>query len=154
MRPEPGEALPAEFLRVGLQFPDGATVTNLDVGAWRLSPDATEPGHGLDSQSGGGSGGRYKQHYWAWPLSGRGKLSFVVEWPAFTIGENRYDLDGEVLRVAAERAQPVWPHVTGPSHTTLHGRIQHFHQVRQVGQASPYHRAQFGQSATDGPAGA
>jgi hypothetical protein len=44
---DPGGELPAEFLRFGIQFPDGASVTNLDSPPWELSPDATAPSHGI-----------------------------------------------------------------------------------------------------------
>jgi hypothetical protein len=115
---EPGEELPPEFLRFGVQFPDGATATNLDDGQWRLSPDATEPLHGLESHSGGGTDLEYSQTYWAWPLPGPGDFSFVVEWPAYDIAEAQYRLDTELVRVAAERARPVWPELTGPTHLT------------------------------------
>ena len=74
----------------------------------RSWPDATEPAHGLESQSGGGSDREYSQEYWAWPLPGSGPLGLVVEWPAFDIGETTTSIDGSLLIAAAERAQPVW----------------------------------------------
>lgn len=102
----------------GLTWPDGGRATNLDgSGRW---PDATEPAHGLESQSGGGSDREYSQEYWAWPLPGSGPLGLVVEWPAFGIGETTASIDCSLLIAAAERAQPVWPEDGGrDSHARL-----------------------------------
>jgi len=109
---EPGEPLPDELLRFGLAWPDGGRATNLD-GWGRSWPDATEPAHGLESQSGGGSGHEYSQEYWAWPLPGSGLMGLVVQWPAFGISETTASVDGSLLIAAAERAQPVWPEDAG-----------------------------------------
>lgn len=104
---EPGEPIPPEILRFGVAWPDGGRATN--IGDWGRSwPDATEPGHGLDSHGGGGSDREYSQQYWAWPLPAAGPLRFVVEWPAFGIEETTASIDGELLVEAAARARPVW----------------------------------------------
>jgi hypothetical protein len=103
------EPLPDEFLRFGIQFPDGARISNLDRPAWELSPDATEPQHGMNSSSGGGSDLQYSQQWWAWPIPDSGTIAFVCEWPAYGIDETRVELDAALLREAANRAQPVWP---------------------------------------------
>jgi hypothetical protein len=104
---EPGEPIPLEILRFGVAWPDGGRATNL--GDWgRNWPDATEPGHGLDSHGGGGSDREYSQQYWAWPLPAAGPLRFVVEWPAFGIEETTASIEGELLVEAATRARPVW----------------------------------------------
>jgi hypothetical protein len=105
---EPGDPIPGELLRFGLTWPDGGRATNLDD--WGRSwPDATEPAHGLESHSGGGSDREYSQEYWAWPLPGSGPLGLVVEWPAFGIDETTASVDGDLLLAAAARARPVWP---------------------------------------------
>lgn len=136
---EPGEEIPAELLRFGVQFPDEASVTNLDAAPWRLSADATEPAHGLEPRSAEGSEHEFSQVYWIWPLPEPGTLSFVTEWPAFGITESRYDLAGELVREAAGRAQPVWPDLTGPIHITRSTTTQHFGRM-------------YGRGSSGGPA--
>lgn len=119
---EPGEPLPDEMLRFGLAWPDGGRATNLD--AWGRSwRDATEPAHGLESHSGGGSDREYSQEYWAWPLPGSGPLALVVEWPAFDIGETTTSIDGSLLINAAERSQPVWPEDAGRDSHVSRGAV-------------------------------
>jgi hypothetical protein len=109
---EPGGLMPDEILRFGVAWPDGGRATNL--GDWGRSwPDATEPAHGLDSCSGGGSDREYSQQYWAWPLPATGPLRFVVEWPAFGIDETTVTIGGELLVEAATRAQPIWSEDAG-----------------------------------------
>lgn len=115
---EPGEEPPPEFFRLGIEFPDGSSVTNLDRPPWELSPDATDPHHGMESSSGGGSDTFYEQNWWAWPVPGPGVLAFVCEWPAYSISETRYELDASLVRAASERAEPVWPDLVGPLHLT------------------------------------
>jgi hypothetical protein len=116
----PGKDPPPEFLRFGIEFPDGATVTNLDAGPWETSPDATQPEHGMESQHGSGSYGHHEQTMWAWPVpdADDGVVAFVCEWPAYDIAETRYEIDAGELRRAAGRARAVWPDLTGPSHVT------------------------------------
>jgi hypothetical protein len=121
MHLEPGEEIPGEFLRFGIVFPDGAVVTNLDKPAWELSPDATEPLHGLDSHSASGSEREFHQEYSAWPIPEGGSLGFVVEWPAYGIRVTRYDVDAGWIREAAGRAYPVWDDLAGPSRMRHHG---------------------------------
>jgi len=109
---EPGEPIPDEILRFGVAWPDGGRVTNLND--WdRSRPDATEPTHGLQTHSGGGSDREYSQHYWAWPLPTAGPLRFVVEWPSFGIEETTVSIAGDLLVEAAGRARPVWPEDAG-----------------------------------------
>ena len=115
---EDDEDLPPEFLRFGIEFPDGARVTNLTA-PWPISPDATEPLHGLEPRGGGGSDVEYEQEFWVWPLPEDGVVAFVCEWPAQGIPETRVEIEGELIAEAAARAQPVWSDLTGPtSHVT------------------------------------
>jgi hypothetical protein len=109
---EPDEPLPDELLRFGIEFPDGARVSNLDTPSWRLSPDATEPQHGMSSSSGGGSDRDYHSEWWAWPLPNDGLVGFVCEWPLHGIPETRVELDASLFQDAATRAQPVWSDAT------------------------------------------
>jgi hypothetical protein len=102
------EALPPEFLRLGLVFADGSAASNIDGG-----PDASwlaEPvGPLLLPLNGGGGGRRHDMSYWVWPLPPSGPLTFVCEWPRFGIRESRADVDGALIHDAARRAVPLWP---------------------------------------------
>lgn len=119
---DPGEPIPDELLRFGVAWPDGGRATNLD--GWGHDwPDATEPAHGLDSRSGGGSDLEYAQEYWAWPLPGPGELRFVVEWPAFGIPETTASIGGELLVEAGARARPVWPEDAGKASHHSRGAV-------------------------------
>src|SRR6266542_2635382 len=75
------EPLPAEFLRLGVQFPDG----------------------------GGGGGRRYDMRYWVWPLPPPGPVAFVCQWPAHDIPESRVEIDARLILDAAARAIGLWP---------------------------------------------
>lgn len=110
--------LPPEFLRLGIEFPDGASLTNLEALGPRSSPDATQPLHGMEPGSGSGTDADYEQEWWVWPIPGPGELWFVCEWPAYGVGETRFALDAGLIRDAAVRAQPIWPDLQGPSHVT------------------------------------
>lgn len=130
------EELRPTFLRFGIEFPGGARVTNLEPG-WAMSPDATEPQHGLESRSGGGGDTRYEQEYWAWPIPDPGTIAFVCEWPAFAIAETRLELDADIIRAAADRAKPVWPDAGAPSHLTRAGMMRHA-RMRHFGRMSAF----------------
>jgi hypothetical protein len=113
------EPIPDDFLRFGIEFPDGARVSNLDRPAWELSADATEPLHGMTSGSGSGSDQEYSANWWAWPIPDEGLIAFVCEWPAYDIPETRIELEADLLRDAAGRARPVWSEIaSGRTHMT------------------------------------
>jgi hypothetical protein len=97
-----------EFLRLGVQFADGAAASNLG-GHPHLSPVADPAGPLLMHDGGGGGGRRYEMSYWVWPLPPPGPVTFVCEWPAHGIGESRADVDARLIREAAVRAVPLWP---------------------------------------------
>ena len=117
---EEQEEVPDEFLRFGIQFPDGRKVTNLDQPYWDLSPDATQAEYGMESNSGSGSDTHYTAEWWAWPVpESSGQLAFVCEWPAYEIPQTRVEIDAELVRDAARRAQPVWSDLAqGATHMT------------------------------------
>lgn len=97
--------IPPEFLRFGIQFPDGAKVTNLATDF----PDDPPDGPVLVERGGGGSGTEWRQDMWVWPLPEAGELDFVCEWPAAGIALTRRPLETAPLRQAASRAQVVFP---------------------------------------------
>ncbi|MFG1650624.1 hypothetical protein ACGFIE_11885 [Micromonospora sp. NPDC049275] len=103
-----GQPVPADFLRVGVQFADGSTVTNMD----RRSPtplDAEPPGRLLFPGNAESDARRHEAHYWVWPLPPSGPVTFVCEWPAYDMPESRLEVDGQVILDAAARAVRLWP---------------------------------------------
>jgi hypothetical protein len=98
-------------LRLGLRYPDGTTVTNLD------SPqlnDAEAPVGPLLSWTPAGSGGSRTHQtselaMWLWPLPPAQPLTFAVEWPVGGIELATTELDGAELVGAAERSVSYWP---------------------------------------------
>jgi hypothetical protein len=119
--PDDDGRLPDELVRFGVLFPDGVKVTNLDD--WPLSPGATAPVHGMDSAGSTGSDTQAQQTFWVWPVPDHGDVVLVCEWPAAGIAETRLVLDGDHLRAAAARAEPVWPDEARSSHQTPFGLL-------------------------------
>lgn len=107
------EPLPAEFLRLGVQFSDGRVAANLDerVFPW---PESEPTGPVLLQDGGGGGGRRWDMNYWVWPLPPAGPLTFVCEWPAHAIPESRAEVDAQLILDAAARAVQLWPEETHP----------------------------------------
>lgn len=89
---EPGEQIPPEMLRIGLQFSDGAKVTNLPGQSHprgRAQPDGP-----ILFPGGRGGGTRRQSHqFWVWPLPPPGPITFVCEWPHFQIDETKATID-------------------------------------------------------------
>ncbi|MEO3928580.1 hypothetical protein ABGB07_32660 [Micromonosporaceae bacterium B7E4] len=103
-----GRPLPAEFLRVGVQFADGSSITNLDRHAFPPL-DAEPAGPVLIPASAEADDRRRVAHYWVWPLPPSGPVAFVVEWPGYGIPESRVEVDGQLILDAAARAVRLWP---------------------------------------------
>jgi hypothetical protein len=105
---EPTDAL----LRVGFELGDGSRISNL--GRRPLLDPTTEPDGPVLSPVGGGGGsagpGRFSMSYgyWLWPLPPPGSLRIYVEWPALDIALTHVELDADLIREAAGRAQALW----------------------------------------------
>jgi hypothetical protein len=95
-----------EFLRIGVQFADGAKATN--VPGPHPHFDHEPDGPVLHGGGGGGGGGHWRQAEWVWPLPPPGPLAFVCEWPAAGIPETRKEIDAQLILDAAERAQVIF----------------------------------------------
>ncbi|MEV6377761.1 hypothetical protein [Micromonospora musae] len=103
------EPLPDEFLRFGVQFPDGRVATNL-VGGGPFPTQLSVPAGPVLSPAGGsGSDRRYDMSFWIWPLPPAGQMTFVCQWPVFGIPESRATIDTQLILDAAGRAIDLWP---------------------------------------------
>ena len=100
------EELPDGFIRVGLELPDGALVSNLGGHRWQQD----EPDGPVLNPSGGGggqsSGESVELHpgYWLWPLVAAGTMRMSVEWPLVGIPFTTVVLDATPFREAGLRA--------------------------------------------------
>jgi hypothetical protein len=104
--PTRGGDIPEEFLRFGVQFPDGSKATNLDPFPEESGDDAPKSpvlfGHP------NGFGRRVELSYWVWPLPAPGPVAFVFEWPSERIPETIIQVEAETIRSAATKARSVW----------------------------------------------
>ncbi len=116
-----GGELPPELIRYGIQYPDGRRATAfgdfIDGTSTRLAaldPNGPSPDPDMELilTTQGGSGGRRhsSQECWVWPLPPEsGVVSFVCEWPRFSIPESAAELESSRIHEAARRARQVWP---------------------------------------------
>jgi hypothetical protein len=104
---ESRDAIPPQLLRVGVQFADGRTATNIAGHDRPLDGPVMWPLRG----SGRGSGGEshFHQGYWVSPLPPLGPVAVVCEWPALTIPVMRQEIDAQLLVDAAERSRAMFP---------------------------------------------
>jgi hypothetical protein len=100
------------FLRVGIEFPDGARATNVDFARRRKERDDAPPeppylgrGH---AQHLSDHRLRFDLDYWIWPLPPDADISVVCEWPAVGIPVTRSALDGASIRAAGKRSGKLW----------------------------------------------
>lgn len=107
MAGESRDRLPPQLLRVGVEFSDGRTATNIS------GHDRPVNGPVIWSLSGGGGGNRgesrFHQGYWISPLPPLGLLTVVCEWPALGIPLLRQEIDAQLVLSAAERARTLFP---------------------------------------------
>ena len=114
---EEDEEPPSGFLRIGLELPGGARVSNLGGRMHRrqfMKPDE-EPDFPvfLEHGCGGGSSGRGRVSlhpaFWLWPIPGPGTLRVFCEWPVVEIPLSTVKVEGAVLAEAATQVAPLWP---------------------------------------------
>jgi hypothetical protein len=111
------EELPDGLLRLGVELPNGARVSNL--GGWRaqsqaMSADEEPEGPVLFPSAGGGgmSGGDrvvMRPVYWLWPLPEPGPLRISCEWPIVEIRLATVEIDAGTLVAAAANSTKLSP---------------------------------------------
>jgi hypothetical protein len=103
-----------QLLRVGIEFADGRTATNLDYLAKpepSTEPDPSNPV--LFPGTGGGGGGAagysyMRQQLYVWPVPSNGDITLIVDWPYRRMPESRTVLNGDEIRSASGAAIDVW----------------------------------------------
>lgn len=100
------------FLRLGVELPGGARLSNL--GARRPLLEKGPEGPVFFENGGTGSSAsddavHIRQGYWLWPLPEPGPILVSCEWPLVEIPLSTVEIDGAPLVAAAERAVALWP---------------------------------------------
>jgi hypothetical protein len=101
-----GDVLRPELLRIGVQFADGRTATNIG------GHDRPVGGPSIWPLRGGGRGGggesRFRQGYWISPLPPPGPVGVVCEWPAVEIPVVRQEIDAQLILDASAKARAMF----------------------------------------------
>jgi hypothetical protein len=93
---------PPDVLRVHVTYPDGATASLAE----RVHPPEGErPRLYARSQGGRGADRHYAGDFWIAPLPPDGDVSFMTEWVNEGIDLTRVEIDGQLIRDAAQRAE-------------------------------------------------
>lgn len=94
------------LLELGVAFADGRSATAVDDGATGPGGPSDRPPIRLSHPFGGmwsnASGGAYR--WWVEPLPPPGPVTFACRWLGQGIDETRVEIDGDLLRSAAQRA--------------------------------------------------
>ena len=101
------DELPEGFIRIGLELPGGARVSNLGMPRRRPHEEPDGPSFVMCGGGGGQTSAREIQMhpgYWLHPLPGDGTIRLSCEWPAADIPFTTVELDTALLREAAARA--------------------------------------------------
>lgn len=105
----PPAAAKQAMLRFGIEFADGARVTNV-AGREHWQHDREPDGPVLRTGGGYSGSGEWVARMWAWPLPPAGPLTFVCEWPAVGLQLTRVEIDAKLVLDAATRAQHIFEH--------------------------------------------
>lgn len=114
LHPGPTDAVPDEFFRIEVEFPDGRKATNI---AHAFNPDprfrSKPPEEPSIVQIGGGGSGQTRsfavgRSIWLWPLPPADTFDLVIEWPAYGIPVTRIPIEGADIVAASLRTEPAW----------------------------------------------
>jgi hypothetical protein len=100
------DVLPPQLLRIGVQFADDRTATNIGGHDRPVGGPVMLPLRG--GGRGGGGDSRFHQGYWISPLPPPGPVGLVCEWPAVEIPVARQEIDAQLIRDAAETARAMF----------------------------------------------
>jgi hypothetical protein len=116
--PRPGQPLPDDLLRIGVQYADGRKGTSIGHGGQQFADyyeakrEGREPevpqGPMLTLRGGSGGGRSWEQRYWVWPLPPEGNITIACEWPARGVALTTHALDSGEIRRAARTSRKLW----------------------------------------------
>ncbi|MGH2893916.1 MAG: hypothetical protein ACRDPM_11735 [Solirubrobacteraceae bacterium] len=107
MAGERRDVLPPQLLRIGVQYADGRTATNIGGHDRPVGGPVIWPLRGGGRGRGGES--RFHQGYWISPLPPAGPVGFVCEWPAVEIPLACQEIEARLILIAAEKARAMFP---------------------------------------------
>jgi hypothetical protein len=102
-----------DFLKLGVQYADGAKATNLGMPFFPRDPEERPRGPILMPRGGGGGGRSWDVSFWLWPLPKEDPFALVIEWPARQLPLSRFDVPVAPLVEAATRCEELWPEGAG-----------------------------------------
>lgn len=98
-------------LSVAVEFPDGAKIEASPMPAWLETAPPT--GRFLARIRGWADPWSLSIRYWVWPLPPSGPIAVTCSWPRAGIESGKTILEGEAIKLAAQRAVQLW---ADPSH--------------------------------------
>ena len=101
------DELPDGFIRIGLELPGGARVSNLGMPRWRPGEEPDGPSLVMSGGGGGQTSARIVQlhpGYWLHPLPDEGTIRVSCEWPIAEIPFTTVELAAAPLRAAGAQA--------------------------------------------------
>lgn len=98
---------------LGIEYADGTLSSNL--------PGPNNAG-GLQSRGGSGGPGWATASYFRHPLPTDGPMQIATAWPFFGLPERVVELDGRLIKAAAERVETLWPEPAAPDGPAFGGR--------------------------------
>ena len=102
-----GRRLEDDGLKMTVEFPDGSSVVASPAPAWL---ESAPPGESFLARSGGRADPwSLTIRYWMWPLPPSGPITVHCEWDRAGILPSSGTIEGEAIRLAAERAITLWP---------------------------------------------
>lgn len=102
-----GRRLEDDGLSLTIEFADGSTVAASPAPAWL---ESAPPAGAFAARTGGlADPWSLTIRYWVWPLPPSGPITVHCEWPRAGILPSSGTIEGEAIRLAAERALTLWP---------------------------------------------
>jgi hypothetical protein len=98
----------AMFL-LGLQFPDGRSVTNVRFGSWRPRTQPNPNAPVLATSGAGGTDRNVNARLFLTPVPPPGTVAIYAAWPCMHIAEIRCELDVTPIVEASSHAIELWP---------------------------------------------
>lgn len=113
----PGDPLPDDLFRFGVQYSDGRKGTSVappgaQMQQWakavREGREPELPTGPIVMQRGGGGGRSYDWRFWIWPLPPPGPVTVACEWPAASIPLTLYELDARSFIEGMATIERLW----------------------------------------------
>jgi len=99
--------LETEGLQLAVEFSDGTKVEASSTPAWLET--APPIGRSLARIRGWADPWSLAIRYWVWPLPPPGPITVSVEWLRAGVGPSRVVIEGDAVKLAAERTVALWP---------------------------------------------